>query len=125
MKICQEHWAKLKAAISERGLDHLVAKSGEEAFDGVVTELQGGKSEYDPLMSCNNMIWNVGLQQGGLYLMGKKEDGTQFCPICESLEHQLPPEGMTKAQQEASWINGPADIALEHARKLSLMPKVQ
>jgi hypothetical protein len=125
MHICALHWDKLRAAIKERGIDHLVARSGKEVIDAAVEELQGGDPSFDPLMSCNYMIWNQGLKMGGLYLMGQKSDGSEYCPICEALVHMAPPPGMTKEQQERSWIDGPADMALDECRKRGLVPVKQ
>lgn len=125
MKICADHWAKVREAIKARGLDHLGAKSGQEAMADAVTQLQGGETQYDPLMDCNNMIWGRGLELGGLYLMGQKEDGSEYCPICEALAHMEPALGETKEQQERYWIDGPADAALKCAREKGLVPNVQ
>ncbi len=51
MKICQAHWDRLRAAIKERGLEHLVAKDGATAMMHAVTELEGREAEndFDPL----------------------------------------------------------------------------
>lgn len=68
-------------------------------------------------MSCNNMIFAEGLRGGGLYLMGAKPDGSQYCPICEAITNG--------AGDEKYWIDGPADGCLTHARDLGLVPKVQ
>jgi hypothetical protein len=125
MRICQPHWDKLRTAIKNRGLSHLGAKSGEEAITDAVTELKGGTPDYDPLMSCHWMITSQALKMGGLYLMGAKPDGTEYCPICEAVAHMNPPEGMTKEQQELSWINGPADAALEECRRLGIVSAIQ
>lgn len=125
MKICEPHWDKLRTAIKDRGIDHLGAKNGKDAVDNVAEELQGGQPDYDPTMACNMMIWNQALKMGGLYLMGQKEDGSEYCPICEAIAHMSPPPGMTKEQQERSWIDGPADAALDECRKRGLCPAAQ
>ena len=126
MRICQDHWDKLKAAIKDRGLDHLVAKSGEEAaamIAMITARLSGDKSQYDPLVDCHWMISRKGLEEGGLYLMGQKEDGSPYCPICVALAHL--PDDVTLEEAVAYWIDGPANAALEHCRKLGLVPGVQ
>lgn len=117
MKICPGHWGKLRAALDARGIGHLGAKSGEEAVSNITEQLEGGSPAYDPLMDCNNMIWSRGLEAGGLYLMGQKEDGSHYCPICEAISHG--------AGDEKFWIDGPADAVLGHCRKLRLVPAVQ
>lgn len=125
MRMCAPHWEKLRAAIKARGIDHIGAKNSVEAHANMVAELEGQSSNYDPLMSCHWMITNQALRMGGLYLMTQKEDGSEYCPICEALLHMTPSEGTTKEQQEKSWIDGPADAALEECRKLGLVPRVQ
>jgi hypothetical protein len=113
MKICETHWAKLRQALKDRGIDHLGAKTGEEAFQNITDQLDGTKTEYDPLMDCNMMIWSAGIEMGGLYLMDKKEDGSSHCPICEAVQNDC--------GDEKYWIDGPADAALSHCRELRLV----
>lgn len=125
MKICQPHWNKLRAAIKDRGIDHLGAKSGKEAVEDALTELRGGEQDFDPAMACNNMIWSQGLKMGGLYLMGTKDDGSEYCPICEALDKMSPPPGSTREDCERWWIDGPADAALEECRRRGLVPGKQ
>lgn len=69
MKFCQPHWDKLKAAIAERGLSHLIAKSGQEAMAREIRALenkQEGPRDYDPLMSAHWQIAENALRCGGL-----------------------------------------------------------
>ena len=122
MRICQEHWGKLRAALKERGIDHLGARDGQQLMENVRTELSGGKPDYDPLIDCNNMIFGRGMEMGGLYLLARKDDGTHYCPICEAIVHQT---GISVGQHERYWIEGPADAVLAHCRSLGLVPGVQ
>lgn len=125
MKLCQSHWDMLRAALKERGIDHLGAKTGHEVIEDMKTELAGGDTDFDPLMCCNYMIWNRGLELGGLYLMGQKDDGSEYCPICEALDHMEPPPGETREYCERLWIDGPADAALNECRRCGLVPAEQ
>lgn len=122
MQICKTHWDKLREAIATRGLDHLGAKSGEEAISDAVATLEGEDTAFDPLMSCNWMIHNRALEIGGLYLISLKQDGTHYCPICEAIEHA---DDMTVQELETYWINGPADSVLETAREMGLVARQQ
>lgn len=111
MKMCQPHWDKLRKAISDRGMDHLIAKSGELAARTIVKELEGNATplDYDPLMDCNNMIFAHALKCGGLAMLcGEPER----CPICEAVSH---------GADESWWINGPADAALGYAKENKLV----
>jgi hypothetical protein len=117
MKMCQDHWDKLRKAIADRGLDHLGAKTGEQASADAVAQIEGRETEYDPLMSCHWMIATESLKMGGVYMMFQKEDGTEYCPICEALSHNC--------GTEKNWIDGPADAVLAHCRELKLVPSLQ
>src|ERR1700692_1583669 len=106
MRICQPHWDRLRQALADRGIDHLGAKSGQQAMANIVTELEGrgDENDFDPLMACNNMIFAKGLEIVGFELMSPKEEGSERVPICSCA-----------AYYEAGWINGPADAVLQEA----------
>lgn len=112
MQICQPHWNAIRDALKKRGIDHLGAKNSEEAIAAIVTDLEGrgAENEFDPLMGCNNMIFAEGLKRCGLRLMQSKEDGTQYCPICESMK-----------EYELWWIEGPAEAMLTEAKEKGLV----
>lgn len=113
MRICQKHWEQLRKAISDRGMDHLGAKNGQEAMRAMITDLEGraAENDFDPLMGAHNMIWSKGLEVRGLALMNNDgpNDG-HHCPICVALE-----------QYESWWIEGPANAMQEEAKKLGLI----
>lgn len=113
MQFCTDHWNKLRLAIANRGIDHLVAKDGEAAITNEIAKLSGETGSYDPLMACHWMITNRALEFGGLYLMFPKEDGSQHCPVCEALLHSDGDEGY--------WIDGPADVALRECKERGLI----
>lgn len=124
MKICQPHWDRLRAAIDARGLSHLVAKSGEECVGRVARELKQGQpiaDEYDPLMSCNWMIFEQALRCGGIRLMGTPPEGGEYCPICEAVKALAAQDGTTEEEALKEWIDGPADGALAYAREKGLV----
>ena len=110
MKMCQEHWDACQKAIEQRGLNHLVSKDGEELLSRMVNDLEGKatKADYDPLMDLNMMLTTEALRCGGLYLLIEKEDGTQYCPLCEASLHQIIPQ---------EWIDGAADAILRHCKE--------
>lgn len=134
MKICPDHWARLRAAIDERGLSHLVARSGKEATDRIVAQLehsvehreslrdamrkQDEAASFDPLLGANFAIFSNALEAGGLYLMTPDEQGQPRCPLCELAKHVNP-----VAVDE--WLRLSADGALEKARELGLVPAQQ
>ena len=116
MKICPEHWDKLREAIKARGLWPLVLRNGEEAAARAVAELEGkaDKASYDPLMNCVWMIYGRATELGGLYLYTG-----DFCAICEAVKHSRigGDDGFRDTQHvESHWIDGPADAVLEHVK---------
>lgn len=95
-------------------MEHLGAKSGEQAAAAMVTELEGraAENDFDPLMGAHNMIWSKGLEVCGLGLM--REDGPNeghYCPVCKAME-----------MYEDWWIEGPADAMLKEAKDKNLLP---
>ena len=84
----------------------------------MVTELQGGKSNFDPLMAMNNHWWSSALEDGGAYLMGQDEQGRPYCPICEYEKHA---EGFD-ARSASGTV---ADQMQTYCRDEGLIPKLQ
>ena len=114
MKFCQNHWDVLMQAVKDRGLWDFVAKTGEQAAQNQLRQLQGEDSNeiYDPLMACHWMIVNAALAAGGLYLMMADENGNEYCPVCEAVKH---------GQQEKFWIDGPADAVFEECKRRGMV----
>ncbi|SLN50282.1 hypothetical protein [Oceanibacterium hippocampi] len=115
MQICMEHWGELRRAISARGLDHLVATSGEEAAEALTRQIEGEddpRNDFDPLMNANWAIHGQYLQDVGLgALVGQK------CPLCEVEK--------SRAGLATNWIEGCAEDQLQQARALDLVAGVQ
>lgn len=92
MRFCKDHWQTCREAVSERGMDSLVSRDGQEAIDRTVGDLEGEdpKKTFDPLMSLNWHFTNEALRCGGLYVMGQNETGeneSHYCPMCEFVKH--------------------------------------
>lgn len=128
MRFCKPHWDALRAAVTQRGMDHLVAKSGEEAMASMVAELGGTatKQDWDPLMAAHWAIVTRVTERVGLAALTTPD----FCPLCavqESYEHVAAtydpiPAGAVDAQH---WVDSCMDAMLRHARECGLMPGVQ
>ncbi len=112
--MCADHWAALRAAISERGLDPFVSKSGKEAAARMVAELTGGarRETFDPLMSAHNAIVSNAVEVVGLFIL--TVDG---CPICYIAAEA--PDGHPAKSDVKNWIRYAADGALEAAKRLA------
>lgn len=114
MRFCQDHWDRLRAAIDERGLSHLIASDGRLAIEQLADQLQRAQEgeepvspvNYDPLMAAHwSIVNNVMAQLGpnALYLMsggpedpvegyGPKYEGRTWprCPLCYiNLAHEV------------------------------------
>jgi len=117
MMMCQEHWDRLRRAIDERGLSHLIARDSKRALEALTKEAEGtaGPNDYDPFMAANWAIMSQALKCGGLYLMEDGPDGP-YCPLCEAAKH-----GGEGTDRE--WIIGSCDYQLEYARSIGLAAK--
>lgn len=125
MKICEDHWTKLKKALEDRKILHRAAANGEKATEELRRQIDGTATPetYDPLMDCANMVYAQGLNAGGLYLLNG-----DYCPVCEALKHcprdAEGPDGEIFADEEAIekfWIDGPADAALQYCQENDLV----
>ena len=113
MRMCSDHWTKCKEAIQFRGLSHLV-KDADTIRQVLTKQLEGGSltnQDYDPLFDLNLMLSKAALECGGLYLLTVKEDGTEYCPLCEAKTHGVDPE---------VWIKGASDAILAHCKQEGL-----
>lgn len=116
MQFCQDHWDRLRSAISERGLDHLIAPDGQTAAQQLADQIkrtQDGEEpvtpvNYDPLMAArwatiNNVMANIGPNHashllagaGGIVVQSAFPNRSQKklwprCPLCYiNLLHEL------------------------------------
>lgn len=114
MKFCQDHWDRLRAEISKRGLDDLVADDAALVARRMESELETGATtlaNFDPLMSAHWAIANNAMEYisraGGspLYLLAGEEvpedpvegygpeyEGRTWprCPLCYlNLAHEM------------------------------------
>jgi hypothetical protein len=109
MKFCDCHWEKLRTAIAQRGLMHLVARNGEEALKRLIKDVEGTAKEldYDPLMSCAWMIYGHALKIAGSFMLTG-----DWCPVCLAAE---------RGADELWWISWPADAALQYCKENQLL----
>ena len=90
MKMCDQHWTELRHAIAVRGLNDFVAAGGGELLERIKGELEDKpqtKRNFDPLLSANFALMSNAIRGGGLYLLGLKPDGGEYCPVCEAEAH--------------------------------------
>lgn len=119
MKFCDEHWARLKAAIEERGLGGLVSKTGEEAARRFMSE---DAKAFDPLMYSHNAIVSNAVGVVGLVLMVANEDGSDKCPICFLKETPCGEPGCVECVAKfEGWIQRAANDAADEAKALGLL----
>lgn len=123
MKMCQAHWDELKEAVRAKGLYHLVASSGQAAMERAIAEVKGDAtlSNYDPLMAANWMICGRAIDLGGLYLLGSKENGEPYCPLCELNEQVEKQNANTTGKIPATvWIEGAVDEQWKYCQENGL-----
>jgi hypothetical protein len=110
MNLCPTHWNQLKQAIKARGLWDLVSADGAEAMAVMQHDLDGKpatKEKFDPLLAATFKIYENAIRAGGLYMMNQKEDGADYCAVCEAEAHNAP-----------GWIDLAADGVAAFAREL-------
>lgn len=130
MRFCQDHWDRLRAAIDERGLSHLIAPDGKTAMMQMADQLKRAEAgdephtpvNYDPLMSAHwaivNNLGDAARQHGGpgaaLYILTG-----DICPLCFANEqHQqgCQDEGCTFTYDD--WIDYAANDQAEYVKTL-------
>lgn len=148
MNFCQEHWDMLRAAISERGLDHLVAPDGETVAMQVKAQAEEGEAtptSFEPLMGAMFAISGNAMDlvksQGGnaIYFLdgGSPEQPIEGipgyvgrtwprCPLCHiNLAHEIfcrvPNCTMDKERGYDHWIDHAADDQVTAAKELGLL----
>lgn len=120
MKICEAHWAMIKCTLYERGLHELFMYEPMVKRD---PPLPGERVAFNPLRSCNDMVWGRAIHKYGNYVLSLNEDGSHKCPICVAIK--AGEEGMTATEIQNFWIEKPATQALEMARRQNLAPPLQ
>lgn len=125
MRMCQRHWDALRAAIDARGLGRFVAANGRDATARMKAELEGTAEpdDFEPLLGAHNLILARALESLGLYVMRPAEaGGAEPCPACDLIAaYPPPPEGHRYPTNELFFIDGPADAALDEARRRGLV----
>jgi hypothetical protein len=120
MKMCQPHWDALREAVKTKGMWHLVSRNGEEAAERAQRlsdkKRDADPKDYDPLFDTHMMIMSNALQAGGTYLMGTKEDGSEYCCLCELDAHK---DQMGEGSKD--WIEKATDGALQYCREKGLV----
>lgn len=137
VRFCTDHWAQLHAAIKERGLDSLVAESGEQAVRNLRSEATKGPTidNFDPLMGAHNAIVARAMTeirekytQNPMMLFADPDEHPEWaCPICALLwchdEHnRLCKQENCDWPKEFDWAaemcEGSADLMLDRWKKL-------
>jgi hypothetical protein len=114
MKFCIDHWAKLRAAIDERGLTPLVSQGGASAAEKMLNATADGASldNFDPLLAAHNMILKHALNAVGFEIFAPNSDGTDRCPLCFlRAEHEKQCTNPQCGQDFDKWIDFAADGA--------------
>jgi len=104
MRFCLPHWEQLKQALKDAGMSHLITNGGEQLAEKLKRESEGQAVVPDPLFEAHNMMLERAMNHLGPYIMFQKEDGTDYCPLCE-VNEKLMPHPETKLKCADSWIS--------------------
>ena len=129
MKMCDKHWEVIKEETKKNGLWHRVAKDTNELAERSEKFRKGEipeKEAFEPLIQVCMMIYREAAHIGGPYLMDQKEDGTDYCPICEAMEHsqgKSDDDGhiYTKEEIEKIWTVDACTAVKEQAKELGVL----
>lgn len=117
MRLCDTHFDCLKDALDARGLMDHVPKTENDIqveWDAQMQALATGdpsaaQENTNPLTGATLGIYVNAVRAGGLYLVELKEDGSEYCPLCE-----LEANCETTAQE---WCDCAANEEFEFAKK--------
>lgn len=112
MRMCQDHWLSLKAAIEERGMGGLVTSDGIEAARRVEALINGSTdpNDFDPLFFASVAIMSYFKANGG-------NVSDTICPICHAANNS------SEGDLASNWINGCADDMLAVAISKGLVTR--
>jgi len=120
MKICDNHWKALRAAIEERGLAGFISKDAEAAVQNLTAAFQDSpnKDAFDPLMQASFAIWGNAIQAFGIEIIAANAP----CPLCAMDNHAMECKDANCNNESGSdWIKFAADDQLENAREMGLL----
>jgi hypothetical protein len=84
MRMCQEHWDRLRSEIDTRGLSVLVPSDGANAAERFAKGVEGDDTigTFDPLMYAHMAILSHATELIGIAALMDNEDGSERCPLC-------------------------------------------
>jgi hypothetical protein len=138
MKICQRHWDQMRAKLKELGIDHLGAKTGQQAVTDLSAQIERGpgfevpNDEWDPLMSMNFNFMSQALNVVGLRAM-EPDFGCPLCHARESYDQHNTPTGRCdepgcpvyvapgQPPTDDEWIDGCGEVMRAEALRRGLL----
>jgi len=122
---CSKHWEMMHAAISDRGMGHLISKGPAEA-EAMAKKIQdeGPEAFTDPLMESFTKMTVALMEMVGpedLLRMYAHVEHKPICPICAAMV--VGKEG--HASTENHWTNNLADHMLTEYRERGLVTRLQ
>jgi hypothetical protein len=138
MRICQTHWDQMRAKLTELGIGHLGAKSGEQALANTEAQIERGpgfevpNNEWDPLMSMNWNFFSRALDVIGLAAMAP-DFGCPLCHARASFDQHNTPTGRCEEPEctiyiapgskpyDTDWIDGCGEVMRAEALRRGLV----
>lgn len=99
MRMCMQHWSKIREAVSVRGMNHLVSFCGEDVLRRQCAAVLGEdasatQQDFDPLIAINWSLAAFVMERTGpgIFCDRESEDGmpenrddqgfNHYCPLC-------------------------------------------
>lgn len=109
MKLCADHWTRLKTAIELRGLLKLSSGSSAEAISRLEKTGENPRASFDPLLDACLAIYAQFMNDVGpvAALTG------EICPLCSVESYNI--------NRGQNWIDGASDDQYNRAKALGLL----
>lgn len=123
MQICKEHMERLRKAVEDKGVGHLISDEFDVILNRIREEFLGNppRDSYDPLTHAIYTLMSNALLYGGGYLLMQQPDGSYLCPCCE-VNHHIP-EGIEGNSADEWFISNASEDGYRGAEKNGLVPK--
>lgn len=122
IQCCIKHWQMMERALTDRGMDHLFSKSGNEA-EKQFKEAEGVPWDMaDPLLEAFTIMGAQILYNGIPADQLKEFGGKEICPVCTAMSLT---ENATPEVTETHWTGGLADFLLSEYRERGILTRLQ
>ena len=118
MNFCKKHWDAISDDVERLGLSRFVARSGDEAVDHVVRELEGDSTvvDFEPLIGASSQLFSIACNfVGSSVMLAELGEEKPPCPVCALETYDWCEGAVAQAVKEAARRGLLTDEELEDA----------